>query len=223
MNMEDFHCDMFDLDFDFSEEDFDKASFLKEIGVTDEAEHVDEDGDLVLHVSLVSREETPKHHGDLRIIIFTDKTGNVDLNFHRHGHKRLDKKPPYLEDVAQWLSRFFKIDNVPAMIDVQYQFDKGFAPVIPLPFPLVTSKKSLSGLKVSGLSLEYPEEHPVESVIFQVAQDTGPYLFVKAATVFDFKEFDLLQELARLKGIVVNSLIKKQENADVDERETEKV
>ena len=220
MNMEDFHCDSFDLNFGFSAEDFDKDAFLKEIGVADEAEHIDEDGDLVLRLSLVSREEIPKHHGHLRVIIYTDKTGDVDLDFHLHGHKTLPKKPPSLEESAPWLGQFFKIDSVPATVDVSYQFDKGFEPVIPLPFPLVASRKSLAGLKVSGLSLEFPEDHPVESVILQAVEDKGPYLFVhEAQTIFSFKEFDLIQELTKLQSTVVDSLVAKSENTNGVDRE----
>jgi hypothetical protein len=83
-------------------------------------------------------------------------------------------------------------------IDIAYEFDKSFAPVISLPFPLVASSKALSGLKVTGLSLDYPEDHPVDDVILQVQGDTGPYLFAQITTLLRLGEFELSQELAKL-------------------------
>jgi hypothetical protein len=205
--MEDFHCDAFDVSFDFSGEDFDKARFLDATGVTNEADYVDPDGDLVLHVSFVSKEDPPKHHAHLRLIVFQDGQGSVDLDIHRHGHLKLKKKPPYFEEAATWLGQFFKAESYDATVDVAYQFDKSFDTAIPLPFPLVSHR--LAGLKVSGLSLDYPDDFPIESVIVQKTRDDGPYLFIYEALLeFNFKEFDLAEELKRLKSLVVDSLIK---------------
>jgi hypothetical protein len=213
MNMEDFHCDAFDLSFDFSIEDFDKAHFLEAIGVTNEADHIDEDGDLVLHISLVSSEDSPKHHGHLRVIVFSDGKGSVDYDIHQHGHKTMKKKPPYLEEAATWLGQFFKRESFDAAIDATYQFPRTFDTVIPLPFPLVATSKRLAGLKVSGLSLDYPDDFPVESVIVQKTRDDGPYLFInEALTEFNFKEFDLIEELKQLQALVIDSLIKENRN-----------
>lgn len=213
MNMEDFHCDALDVSFDFPTEDFDKARFLDEIGVTHEADHVDADGDLVLRVSLVSKEDPPKYHAHLRVIIFRDGEASVDLDIHQHGHLKVKKKPPYLEEAATWLGQFFKAESYDATVDAAYQFDNSFDTVIPLPFPLVASSKRLAGLKVSGLSLDYPDDFPVESAIIQKTGNDGPYLFInEALTEFNFKEFDLIQELRNLQSLVVNTLIKEKRN-----------
>ena len=214
MNMEDFHCDALDLSFDFSTEDFDKARFMQDIGVTNEADHIDEDGDLTLRISLVSREDPPKHHAHLRIILFSDGLGSAEFDFHRHGHKTLKQKPPYLEEAGTWLGQFFKADSFDASIDAAYQFDKRFETVIPLPFPLVVTSKPLTGLKVSGLSLDYPDDFPVDTVILQKPRNDGPYLFInEALTVFNFKEFSLIEELKSLQSLVVDGLIKEKGDA----------
>jgi hypothetical protein len=218
MNLEDFYCDMFDLSFRFSAEDFDKAAFLREIGVADESEYIDEDGDLVLHVSLPSREETSKQHAHLSIIVKADMTGRADLDFHQPGTKTVENKPPYLEDSAQWIAPFFKLEEVAVRMDVAYEFDKTFSPLIPLPFPLVASSKALSGLKVTGLALDYPADSRIKNAILQL-EKRGPYLFVHKDSTINLKEFDLYKELENLQT-TVDSLVRKRESTDADNQET---
>ena len=221
MNMEDFYCDRLHVSFTFSAKDFKKAPFLKASGIKDESKLVDEDGDLLLRFSFTSREEPPKEHGHLRIIVFADKTGVAMLDFHKAGSRALKKKPPYLEEAATWLSGFFKPEELPVTITAAYEFDDEFLPVIPLPFPLVATSKDLSGLKVTGISLQYPPDDPIESVIVQIdtigrSVTRRPYLFVQKREVpFKLKEFGLYEQLGNLQPFV-DTLMRKQEKEHVD-------
>lgn len=213
-NMEDFYCDMFDVSFSFSLKDFDKDAFLREIGVENESEFVDKDGELPLRVSFGSRAEPPKQHAHLNLLFRKDDDVRAIINYHQAGTKIVDIKPPYLEECAQWFGKFFKSDGIPAHIHIAYEFDGNFTTTIPLPFPLVVSSKALSGLRVTGLSFDYPEGAPVSSAILQ-RQPDGVYLFIQRDAVVRLKEFDLFQELERLTP-TVNSLVKKEEKTNGD-------
>jgi hypothetical protein len=217
-NMEDFHCNMLELNISFSADEFDKDALLKEFDVEDESEYIDEDGDLVLGVSFGSREEALKQHAHLRIVIFKDKKGLATLGYHKSGMKIDDKKPPYVEDCAQWLGGFFKDDEIVARINAGYEFNKEFAPTIALPFPLVASNKALAGLKVTGLSLRFPEDAPIETAVLQHGMEKT-YLYLLGKSAIKLKEFELDKELEALT-VSVDSLVKRQENPNGGNKET---
>ena len=217
--MEDFHCDMFNLGIPITEAGFDKAKFLKTVGVENESEYIDEDGDISLSMSFPSREDPSKQHSHIRLLIYKDKSGTATLNYHQTGTKTPDKKPPYLEDCAQWFGGFFKSDKTPAVINAVYEFDKEFTPTIPLPFPLVTSSKELSGLKVEGLSLAFPQDSAVDTAIVQY-KEGDTFLFLQKNSEIRLKEFDLYQELEKLTT-TVQSLVKRQGKSDGSKQTTE--
>jgi len=209
--MEDFHCEMFDLTFRFSVEDFDKDALLKEFNVEDESEYIDEDGDLVFGVSFGERNQSPQQHAHLRIIVYKDesKKGQATLNYHQSKVKIEDTRQPYFEECAKWLGGFFKSDEMRGRIYVVYEFEKEFTTTIPLPFPLIASSKGLSGLKVSGLSLQYPENAQIETAFIQ-KEGEDVFLFLQKKASIKLKEFDLFRELQAISP-VVNSLVKGQE------------
>lgn len=93
-----------------------------------------------------------------------------------------------------------------------YLYDKSFSPVIPLPFPVVTSEKALAGSLVTGLSLLLKNDPP-ESAIIQSGVDQTYLMFMGGANI-NLKEFNLSDELERLSASV-NPLIKRQEAGDV--------
>jgi hypothetical protein len=205
-NMEDFHCDMLNLSVPITEEGFDKIAFFKAIGVENENEYVDEDGDISLTLPFASRKNPSKQHAHLRIIIYKDKSGTATINYHQTGPSPPEKHPPYLEDCAMWLGGFFKHSKMPANVSVAYEFEKEFSPTIPLPFPLVVSSKELSGLKVTGLSLAFPQGSPVDTAIVQHEKD-DVFLFIKRNSETRLKEFDLYKELEKLSS-TVGSLVR---------------
>ncbi|HEY3028459.1 MAG TPA: hypothetical protein VGJ55_20090 [Pyrinomonadaceae bacterium] len=213
MGMEDFHCDSLHLSFGFASEEFDKDAFLKAVEVENENDYIDEDGDLVLALSLPSRQEPPTEHAHLAIFVPKDKKdGRASLDFHPAGPKEIDKTPPYLEESAEWLTQFFKKEITAAQINSAYVFDSGFAPTIPLPFPLVVSDKNLSGLKVKGLSLQFPEDTWIEDAILQNA-GAETYLFLTTKSTVVLEDFDLNKTLEELKE-TVDSLVKEKSNGE---------
>jgi hypothetical protein len=217
-NLEDFHCDMFNLTIPITEEGFDKDSFLKAVGVENEGEYVDEDGDISLSLPFASQRPS-KQHAHIRILIYKNKSGSATLNYHSTGTKIPAKKPPYLEDCARWFGGFFKNDETLAIFTAAYAFEKGYTPTIPLPFPLVTSSEELSGLKVTGLSLKLPPDSLVDTAIVQY--DKGSvFLFLQKESEIALKEFDLYEKLERLTTIVT-SLVKRQGKTN-DSKQTEK-
>lgn len=207
--MEDFHCDMLDLSFGLSVGEFDKDAFLKEVSIKDESEYVDDEGDISMSLSFSDSKDSSKQHAHITVFIRPDKSVTAALNYHQTGKKVPDKKPPYLEDCASWFSQFLKNDEQAVRINAAYEFGKEFASTIPLPFPLVASNEALSGLKVSGLSLQYPDDAPIESVILQ-QQKAETYLFIQKNSVVNLKKFNPFKELKE-QATTVDSLVRRQE------------
>ena len=220
MNMEDFHCDSYDLRLKFSPEEFDKTAFLKVAGIEDESEYLDEDGEFVLRLSFGSRAKQPKDHAHLQLLIRKDQSGVATLSYHQAGANPVDKSPPNLEDCANWLGSFFKKDEMEMLVNVAYEFGDEFVSTIPLPFPLVASNKALIGLKVTGLSLQYPEDDPIESVILQRSKKEI-YLFFHTKAAIRLKEFSLFTELENL-NLRVSSLVTAQEKINGRNKKTKK-
>lgn len=211
MNLADYHCDSLELSFSFSVEDFDKAAFFKATGIEDESEYIDDDGDLLVRLSFPSREEPAMLHAHLTILIRKgEDTGKSILGIHVAGPKIVEKQPPYLEDSAQWLAQFFKKEITSAQADVAYVFDDKFEPTIPLPFPLVASDKRLAGLKVTGLSLMFPQEALAEETILQKGEG-DMYVFIATKPSLGLKNFDVKKQLEGLSD-TVKSLVREKRN-----------
>ena len=217
MKLEDFHCDSVGLTFSFSIEDFDKKSFYEAIGVDDESEYVDEDGDLILNLSLPSSKDPKSLHAHLTIVMRKDETpGRCMIDIHAAGPKEVKKEAPYLEESTQWLSRFFTKEITTARMSAWYLFDNKFEPLIPIPFPLVVSSKKLAGLKVNGLSLLFPRETQMEDAIIQRNKPTEIYVFLGTRPVISLKDFDLQKQLEKQNEIIVN-LVKEKTNDSISQ------
>lgn len=221
--MEDFQCESFDIRILFRLQEFDKDAFLKAAKIKDESEYVDEDGDLFLFLSFASRSKPPKDHAHLRILIHKDGAGEATLSYHQAGKKKVDEKPPHLEDAAKWFGACFRQDTVTARITATYKFGmKEFSTAIPLPFPLVADDKALAGLKVAGLALQYPKDHLIQHVILERLK-TRIYLSVRQkATAIKLKKFDLFVELEKQRG-TVSSLVREQEKSNGGNKKTSKI
>ncbi len=211
-NMEDFHCEMFQLNFPLTAEQLDKAAFLKAASMDDDDEYTDDEGEVDVVRSFGNREGDPQYHAHMRVRLNKEGKGRVEVGFHESPMGVEDKKPPYAEDCVQWLGKFIKVEEVAGHIHTAYTFDKSFTSIIALPFPLVTAEKALAGSTVSGLSVLLPKELPSDMAIVQWGGDET-YLSLSASYKVNLKNFDLAFELERL-STSVNSLIKKQETDD---------
>jgi hypothetical protein len=212
MSLLDFHCDFVSVVFRFSLDDFDKSGFLKAVEIENEQDYVDPEGDFNFRATFRSRIEPQVQHGHLTIILYNEKgLGRASFDFHQIGeHGDQNRTGPFLEDAPSWLGQFIKKHDSPIRITTAYVFGKEFSTTIPLPFPLVTSNKRLSGLKVSGLSLQFPPEDRVEDAILQ-HKENETYLFLVAKSEAKLLDFDLEREL-ETQNDVVKSLTKREKS-----------
>jgi hypothetical protein len=206
MNMQDFHCEMLELSFRFSSEDFDEDAFLKAAEVDDKEEHIDEDGDFVMNLSFDTRDKDSDYHAHMRILLLKNGKNRIDISYHDSEVEDVEGKPPYAEDCAQWIGTYFKQDRALARISAGYEFDNSFATVISLPFPLISSEKVLAGSLVTGLSIFFPKEKGPETIILQSGSEGVISLFLNSQSEVNLKEFELIKELERL-AVSVNSLV----------------
>jgi hypothetical protein len=208
ITMESFHCEMLELSFRGSSDDMDQDAFLKAAGIDDKEEYTDEDGDFAMGATFNEHEESTDYHAHLRVRFFKDGRTMIDLKYHQSLPKPTDEEPPYAENCAQWLGGFFKEDEVTVRISASYKFDQSFSPVVGLPFPLISTEKALAGSIVTGLSILFPKEEGAETVVIQAGGD-GDHtsLFFNTKSELSLKEFNLIDELARL-SVSVSSFMR---------------
>ena len=206
--MEDFHCEMFELYFQFPREEVNEDAFLEAIRHLLADEYTDEEGNVDVAFSFGSREEEPKLHAHLRVRLRKEKKSRVELSYHRSSMEVEDVQPPYAEDCAQWLGVFFKTEEMDARINAAFTFDKSFSPVFVLPFPFTSPEKALAGALVTGMSLLLPNEDGSDTVIIQKA-DSDTFIFLNRKTKISLKIFDLSAEVERA-STVVRPLVKEQ-------------
>ena len=218
--MDDFQCDMLELNAEFEREALDEGAFLeaaREIN-PDELE-VGEEGNTQVTLSFAIPNEPLKPHAHLTVKLNKAGKGRLELRFHNStvewepGEGR--ERRPKVYDCAQWLGRFFRGDTVEAHIHAAYIFDDSFVPTVSLPFPLVTSEKGLAGALVLGISLLLPKEHGVATAALQATPKGITYLFITTTDATNLKEFNLDAELERLSPSI-NTFVKRRDTNDAE-------
>ena len=212
VGMKDFHCEMFELFFQFTPEEISETAFLEAFGIADRDEAADEDGDVFITRTFGRREKTSDYHGHLSALFKKGGKSSITLRYHESGVDIEDEKPPHIEDCAQWLAGFFRNEEIETRINAAFTFDKSFEPTIALPFPLATSEKALLGSSVTGVSIQFPKKGQLDLAI---VQRTGDEIFVSifATSNIRLRDFDLFAELKKL-SVSTNSLVKKQEPSE---------
>jgi hypothetical protein len=209
MKMLDFHCEMLELSLSFSSNDFDESAFLTAAKVERKEDYIDEDGDFVMSMSFDTHDESSDYHAHMVVLLMKNGQSRIDIRYHDSRIEKSTSEAPYAEDCARWIGSFFKIDELVARIAAGYEFDNSFSPIICLPFPLVSTEKTLAGSLVTGLSILFPREKGPENIIIEVGSEGSTGVFLKTRSELKLKEFNLNEELKRLSASV-NSLIRKQ-------------
>lgn len=214
MLMDDFHCNMFELNFEFAREALDEPAFLKAIEELEADEYADDGENIEVTLSFGSRSQPPKPHAHLTVKLNKEGKGNGELRFHNSTMENINERLPLIEDCTRWFGEFFKNDTVTAHQVIVYIFDESFERTINLPFPLVTSEKALAGSLVMGIAILLPEEQLVETATMQATPKGGTYLFFTTTKrEMKLKDFNLSAELERLSPSV-DTFVKRQD-ADV--------
>ncbi|MFN2414516.1 MAG: hypothetical protein ABR603_05180 [Pyrinomonadaceae bacterium] len=214
--MDDFQCDMLELNSKFAREALDEAAFLETARELNPDEFtVDEDGNTEVTLSFGISAEPLKPHAHLTVRLNKGGEGSVELRFHNSTMEveSENKRLPNVYDCAEWLSRFFKGDMIEAHLHAAYIFDESFTPAITLPFPLVTSEKVLAGSLVMGISLLLPKEQEIATATIQTTPKGATYLFITTTTATNLKGFNLDTELERLSPSV-DAFVKRRDTDD---------
>ena len=216
MSMDDFQCDMLELNAEFERESFDEPAFLETIKelAADEIT-INDEGNGEVRLSFGSSNETLKPHAHLAVELNKNGKSRVEIRFHNSTMEMelVDARLPNVYDCAEWLSRFFKGDLIEAHLHAAYIFDESFAPTITLPFQLVTSEKGLAGSLVMGISLLLPKEKEIATAMIQTTPKGATYLFITATTAMNLKGFNLDTELERLSPSI-STFVKRRDTDD---------
>lgn len=213
MTFTDFYIDSFELRLEFSPVEFDSDAFLKAVAERGTKIETHDGGDTDVGFSFGSLDQSVTHHAHLRVRLKKSGSGRAEISYRSGSLEDEKEQPPYIEDCAEWFGGFVKAEKVLAHIHVNYTFDKSFSPVLPLPFPLVTSEKALAGASVTGVALVLPNDEGLSRTVIIQGGAEETFIFLRMDNNIDLKSFDLFSELKTLSG-VINPLIKKQESSN---------
>jgi hypothetical protein len=197
VNLKDFYCNYIELTVRFSIGDFDKESFLKDVGGEQPKDR---------YSFIYGSQAFPaKQHAHIDIRFLSEEKGRARILYTRSDEHVTDERPPYMEDCGQWLGGFFKTENLHVSVEVGFEFDGGFKPTIPLPFPLVTESEALAGVKVNGLGLKFPDDSYIHTAIIQRFGEVITLTVLTAAEVSarGFNGVDVLKHVYGAVGTLV--------------------
>src|ERR1043165_1360425 len=222
MSMDDFQCDMLELNAEFEREALDESALLEAAGeLYPDGVEVDEEGNTEVTLSFAIPDEPLKPHAHLTVRLNKAGKGTLELRFHNSSVEWVPEEEkerwPNVYDCAQWLGKFFRGGTGKGHIHAAYIFDDSFVPTVSLPFPLVTSEKGLAGALVLGISLLLPKEHGVATAALQTTPKGSTYLFITTTSATNLKEFNLDAELERLSPSI-NTFVKRRDSNDAEAR-----
>jgi hypothetical protein len=201
MKMQDYLCEYFEIEIHVPSDAFDKAAFLEDIKDVSDVESK-------AHAwAYGSINQPEKQHAHVYIDLRREDQVRIRIVFHNFGISAQDTRPPYMEDCGQWLGKFVKDEELPAELEVLYRFDKGYAPVMGLPFPLLTPRKDLSGSQVVGISIQPPRTMKIRQAIIQKDKDDFT-IYITTKVQMNLRSFDLEGELKRLTDPIMTFVYK---------------
>jgi len=163
VNMDQFNCFSFEIEFNLKREDFDETAFCEDtkVDLSVDVGHAwsygsgDTEGEIHAHL-LFDHSPDPK-----KDLTFT-------ISFHKSTKKIDDVRPPYAEDCVQWLSKFIRPKEVAVFIDARFRFGEDYIPVFSLPFPLISTSEELAGCEVDALGIKFPEASALTRALIQI-------------------------------------------------------
>src|SRR5258708_7290845 len=202
MKMQDFHCTFLELMFRVKLGDLDKDALLKEANIQKEEGRESWAFD--------SRDAPNEQHSHVNVQFRRNDQVRLTIEYFSSGGEiKEDSKGRSMEDCAQWIGGFIKLEELPVHINATYRFHEDYSFRVPLPFPLVATDKQLAGSKVTGLVLEFPEGSNMRTVFIENRKGATTVSFHTDSKI-KLKSFDLYKELERL-AVPVMSLLKEQE------------
>lgn len=191
ISLKDYFCDSLDFTFKFKAEDFDKEAFLRDTKAT---------GDKQFAWSFGSRDKDKDLHAHISVELY-DEDGSLHVIYHAVKTDVEDIRPPYVEDCAEWVVQFFKVEELDASVYTVFNFEGTHSSVLSLPFPLVTEVKGLAGSQVTGLSIDLPKGEALKRALVQTYKD-NILVIGTANTRIKLKSFNLRTQLSRLSATV---------------------
>lgn len=195
--MKDYHCALFDVDCRVPRKAFNREAFIdniKDITPTETQRY---------GWGFGSKDHPQKQHASIRVSFLEDVV-NLRLVYHPSNLDMEDKRPPYMEDCANWLGGFIVDEaNIKSQRQAVYLFEENYTPVINLPFPLVNTADNaeLIGAEVTGLALRLAGRGDTERLTIDKHKNDVLISFCGETSV-NLKSFQLEQELVKLQPII---------------------
>lgn len=211
MKMDDFHCQVVELSFRVKPEEIDKAALLARYGKEDA-------DDIGL---IINSREGDDQHSHIYVRFRSEERVQVGITFHNSEGEteENDDTPPHMEDCVPWFGQFIKTDTVILGISAFYLFGKTFVTRVRLPVPLEADEEPLANCQVVGVSIQFPEDAPLENAIVQLGKESVAVSVVTHKKVA-LKEFDFYSQLKELESPVM-SLVKKRRKSTKKEKPSE--
>lgn len=197
MSLENLNCDLFQIDIDFNENQFDRKKFYLDITKNDK--EIDRElGFFVYHYG--AKNTGNEEHAHL-VLDLDKKDSSLRLSFHKGKHEVEDVREPYLENVTNWLGSFFKKGEVlEAKINAIFYYSaKNFNPTLQLGFRVQNNDELLKDVIVSGYQMRFPEDSEVDMMMVSV-NEKFTLAMLHAHTTTDLISLDIYSEIKRFSA-----------------------
>lgn len=163
VNLHDYSCRNIRFEIDLEAGEFDKNSFVTDLKPEKQTRQY--------RFVCASKEHKDKQHAHVNVDFLPDDGVRVQLLYTTSKVRSSKNDARSMEDCARWISRYFRISKVVALVEGQFEFDKHYIPLLPLPFPLMMNNETFAGCSVTGLAIEFPEDADLSSAIIQKWDD----------------------------------------------------
>ena len=197
MSMEDYFCEFLAIEIHVPKELFDAAAFLEDVKDVSDTSRKS-------HAWVYDSVEKPNNqHAHLAVDLRSESVVRISMQFHCFAREQHDAaRPPYMEDCGQWVGKFLRAEEFPAELNAAYRFGKGYAPIVAIPFPLLTTRKELKGSQIVGFSVQPPRKMNIKEAIIQKDKDSFT-VFIERSLRMNLKTFDLEKELEALSNPIM--------------------
>lgn len=209
-NMKKFYCDTFQITVEFKEKDLKKEELFEEIGIVED--DVDTESQGLLFAIFNSKYKTKKEHAHV-MFRFNGDDSELRIGFHPGAGETDDDDDDgtrYVEDLGNWLSKYFVNDILDADIMGLFEFGEKFKPGVRLNYPLLIDNTMLHEAKVVGYDLEFSDDAFISRANLSQIGDRCLVLLLGNVEL-NLPKFKYLAEIKRFNKYANAFVIKKEE------------
>ena len=204
LTMKQLNCDMFQISIEFDVKDFKKKEFVADV------KPKSRQNDFLYHFGSKNKKRSEHAHF---YIHFDGKDSFFRLSYHQGKANIEDVRPPYFEDVANWLGQFFKEKILIANFTIVFEYSKEYESLIPLNYPVVGVKSDLfKGTTVVGYDIKFPVDSPFDQISISKSDSGILRVFLFTKVRIDLSEFEIHKSIETVSKYTKALIVKRGDN-----------